>query len=217
MDPQAVAKGMGRDPDESRPCSCNAFQTGGRDGAARRSRCRVSRSPEGKFPQALAAALGLTHKNLGLGLWRLGERESGTEALPKAVEAYREALKEYTRERVPFRWAESRTRDARPEKESAEADRGGDRGLSRGRRDLRKGAGRMGRGQDESRSCSRNTRGAETGTERREEAVAAYREALQELDEKRMPDHWRMARGNLDHALILIAQRKAHAGSSAGR
>ena len=59
--------------------------------------------------------------------------------------------------------------------------------------------------------------GAETRTERREEAVAAYRETLQELDEKRTPDHWRMARGNLDHALILIAQRKAHAGSSAGR
>lgn len=44
-----------------------------------------------------------------LGLWpalfRLGERESGTDKLEEAVAAYREALKENTRERVPLEWA----------------------------------------------------------------------------------------------------------------
>jgi len=35
----------------------------------------------------------------------LGERESGTEKLEEAVAAYREALKERTRERVPLDWA----------------------------------------------------------------------------------------------------------------
>ena len=35
----------------------------------------------------------------------LGERESGTETLTKAVDAFREALKEYTRTRVPLDWA----------------------------------------------------------------------------------------------------------------
>jgi hypothetical protein len=35
----------------------------------------------------------------------LGERESGTERLLEAVKAYRDALKEFTRERVPFDWA----------------------------------------------------------------------------------------------------------------
>jgi len=36
---------------------------------------------------------------------RLGERESGTGTLRQAVEAYREALKERTRARVPLDWA----------------------------------------------------------------------------------------------------------------
>ena len=35
----------------------------------------------------------------------LGERESGTARLDEAVAAYREALKERTRERVPLDWA----------------------------------------------------------------------------------------------------------------
>ena len=35
----------------------------------------------------------------------LGERESGTGKLEEAVLAYREALKERTRERVPLDWA----------------------------------------------------------------------------------------------------------------
>ena len=34
-----------------------------------------------------------------------GERESGTARLEEAVAAYREALKEYTRERAPLDWA----------------------------------------------------------------------------------------------------------------
>ena len=37
--------------------------------------------------------------------WTLGERESGTTRLEEAVAAYRDALKEWTRERVPLQWA----------------------------------------------------------------------------------------------------------------
>ena len=46
-----------------------------------------------------------TQNNLGTALWRLGERESGTARLAEAVAAYREALQEHTRERVPLDWA----------------------------------------------------------------------------------------------------------------
>ena len=46
-----------------------------------------------------------TQHNLGVALERLGERESGTETLQKAVAADGEALKELTRERVPLDWA----------------------------------------------------------------------------------------------------------------
>ena len=43
--------------------------------------------------------------NLGAALLALGERESGTARLEEAVAAYRAALEELTRDRVPLDWA----------------------------------------------------------------------------------------------------------------
>ena len=51
-----------------------------------------------------AAILGRTQNNLGDAL-RVLASESGTARLEEAVAAYREALKERTRERVPLEWA----------------------------------------------------------------------------------------------------------------
>src|SRR5215469_9636583 len=48
---------------------------------------------------------GIANANLGLALSTLGERESGTARLKEGVEAYRAALQERTRERVPLDWA----------------------------------------------------------------------------------------------------------------
>jgi len=48
---------------------------------------------------------GIANGNLGLALTALGERESGTARLKEAVSAYRAALQEWTRERVPLQWA----------------------------------------------------------------------------------------------------------------
>jgi tetratricopeptide (TPR) repeat protein len=47
----------------------------------------------------------ITQNNLGVTLWRLGERESGTAHLEEAVAAYRAALEERTRDRVSLDWA----------------------------------------------------------------------------------------------------------------
>jgi tetratricopeptide (TPR) repeat protein len=47
----------------------------------------------------------MTQSNLGIALWRLGGRESGTARLEQAIAAYRKALQEWTRERVPLDWA----------------------------------------------------------------------------------------------------------------
>ena len=47
--------------------------------------------------------------NLGHALWTLGQRESGTARLDEALAAYREALKEWTRERVRLDWALTQT------------------------------------------------------------------------------------------------------------
>ncbi len=49
----------------------------------------------------------MTQSNLGATLATLGERERGTARLEQAVAAYTEALKECTRERVPFAWAKT--------------------------------------------------------------------------------------------------------------
>jgi hypothetical protein len=55
-----------------------------------------------------------TQNNLGLVLWRLGERESGTAKLEEAVAAYRDALKEKDpRARATYRkGSASSTREA---------------------------------------------------------------------------------------------------------
>ncbi|HEX2711738.1 MAG TPA: tetratricopeptide repeat protein, partial [Candidatus Acidoferrales bacterium] len=47
---------------------------------------------------------GAAQNNLGLALASLGKRESGTQHLQEAVEAYRAALEELTREQVPLDW-----------------------------------------------------------------------------------------------------------------
>ena len=47
--------------------------------------------------------------NLGLALWKLGEREGGTARLEEAVVAHRAALEEFTPERVPQDWATAQT------------------------------------------------------------------------------------------------------------
>jgi len=51
----------------------------------------------------------MTQNNLGTALETLGERESGTARLERAVAAYRAALEERTRERVPLDWAKTQT------------------------------------------------------------------------------------------------------------
>jgi hypothetical protein len=48
-----------------------------------------------------------TQTDLGAALLALGEREGGTARLEEAVAAFREALKELTRERLPLQWAMS--------------------------------------------------------------------------------------------------------------
>jgi hypothetical protein len=48
---------------------------------------------------------GAAQNNLGNALRSLGDRDSGTDKLEQAVEAYQQALKERTRDRVPLDWA----------------------------------------------------------------------------------------------------------------
>jgi tetratricopeptide (TPR) repeat protein len=54
--------------------------------------------------RACAALWAATQDNLGMALGTLGVREKGTAKLEEAVVAFREALKEQTRERAPLLW-----------------------------------------------------------------------------------------------------------------
>ena len=122
---------------------------------------------------------------LGATLATLGERESGTARLEEAVAAYRAALEEWTRERVPLQWAMTQKNlgnalGARRARERDGAAGGGGRGLSRGAggMDARAGAARMGDDAEQSRQRARALGERESGTARLEEAVAAFRAAL---------------------------------------
>ena len=142
--------------------------------------------------------------------------------------AYREALKEYTRERVPLDWAMTQNNlgDC--------ASRLGERESGTGRLEEAVAAYR-----EALRECTRervpldwamtqNNLGnaltrlgeRESGTGRLEEAVAAYREALQERTRERVPLDWAMTQNNLGNALVEIGragERDGAAGRSGGR
>ena len=74
----------------------------GRRGWRRRRRLPAALEVD---PRARAARLGDDADQPRRALRRLGERESGTARLEEAVAAYRAALEEWTRERVPLEWA----------------------------------------------------------------------------------------------------------------
>ena len=68
---------------------------------SRRDRAALGRSSRAVSDDERGAA----YTNLGNALGTLGERESGTARLEEAVQAYRAALEERTRERGPLDWA----------------------------------------------------------------------------------------------------------------
>jgi hypothetical protein len=71
--------------------------------------------PRNAFPRDWAT----TQKNLGNALVRLGQRESGTARLDESVAAFRDALQENTRERVPLEWAKTRVRTSAGRRENS--------------------------------------------------------------------------------------------------
>ena len=115
---------------------------------------------------------------------RSGERESGTARLEEAVAAYREALQEWTRERVPLDWAMTQnnlgnalaTLGRARERDGAAG--GGGRGLPRGAggMDARAGAARLGDDAEQPRHCARerlaSARAARRGWRRRSRPTA---------------------------------------------
>jgi tetratricopeptide (TPR) repeat protein len=160
---------------------------------------------------------GAALNDLGVSLATLGERESGTARLEQAVAAFRDALNETTRERVPLDWAmtqnnlgaalatlgERESGTARL-KEAVAAYRDALKERTRERVPL-------------NWATTQNNLGAalatlgerESGTARLDEAVAAYRDALKERTRERVPLDWAMTQNNLGNALRTLGERES--------
>jgi tetratricopeptide (TPR) repeat protein len=154
---------------------------------------------------------------LGIALWTLGERETGTARLEEAVAAFRAALEERTRDRVPLDWATTQNNlalalwtlggresgTARLE-EAVAALRAALEEWTRDRVPLQWAAAQNNLG------AALQTFGVrETGTARLEEAVAAYRAALEERTRDRVPFDWAATQNNLGAALQTLGGRES--------
>jgi tetratricopeptide (TPR) repeat protein len=153
----------------------------------------------------------------GNALQTLGARESGTARLEQAVEAYRAALEEYSRDRVPLDWAatqnnlgnalrtlgERESGTARLE-QAVEAYRAALEEYSRDRVPLDWAMTQNNLGTALSTLGER-----ESGTARLEQAVEAYRAALEEYTRDRVPLDWAMTQNNLGNALWRLGERES--------
>jgi tetratricopeptide (TPR) repeat protein len=154
---------------------------------------------------------------LGLVLSVIGEQAGDNKALVEATRAYRAALEERTRDRVPLDWAatqmnlgnalmtlgERESGTARLE-EAVVADRAALEELTRDRVPLDWAATQMNLGNALTRLGER-----ESGTARLEEAVVADRAALEELTRDRVPLDWAATQMNLGNALTRLGERES--------
>ena len=155
--------------------------------------------------------------DLGLALWVLGERETGTERLLEAVATLRAALLKWTRERVPLGWATAQNnlgtalailgaRESGSERllEAVAAFRAA---LLEWTREHAPFDWAM------TQNNLGNALGAlgerESGSERLLEAVEAYRAALLEWTRERVPLDWAMTQNNLGAALKALGERES--------
>jgi tetratricopeptide (TPR) repeat protein len=159
---------------------------------------------------------GTALNDLANALQTLGERETGTARLEEAVTAYRAALEEWTRDRVPLDWARAQVNlgsalrnlgerepgTARLE-EAVTAYRAALEEWTRDRAPLDWATTQMNLG-----NALQTLGERETGRARLEEAVAAYRAALTEWTRDRMPLDWARAQMNLGNALATLGQRE---------
>ena len=205
---------------------CDPRRARERHGAAGGGGRRLSRGAGGMDPRARAARLGDdAEQSRQCALRRLGERESGTARLEEAVAAYRAALEEWTRERVPLDWAhdaeQSRQCALGPSASARAARRGWRRRsppIARRWRNAPASAcrstGRRRRTISAMRSATLGER--ESGTARLEEAVAAYRAALEERTRERVPLDWATTQNNLGNALLTPRRARERHGAAGG-
>jgi tetratricopeptide (TPR) repeat protein len=159
---------------------------------------------------------GIAHHNLGTALQTLGARESETSRLEEAVAAYRAALEERTRNRVPIDWAATQNNlgDALwilGERESGtarleEAVTAYHAALEERRRERAPLEWATTQNNLGNALWALGRRGS--GTALLEKAVAAYRAALEERSRDRVPLQWAGTQNNLGKALWILGERE---------
>jgi tetratricopeptide (TPR) repeat protein len=154
---------------------------------------------------------------LGAALSTLGERESGTARLEEAVAAYRAALEEYTRERVPLGWAATQNNLGIALQRLGERENGPAR-LEASVSAYREALEEYTRErvpldwavtQNNLGAALSTLGGREGGTARLEEAVEACRAALEERTRERGPLRWANTQTNLGTALRALGERES--------
>jgi tetratricopeptide (TPR) repeat protein len=154
--------------------------------------------------------------DLGTSLATLGERESGTARLEEAVAAFRSALLEYTRDRLPLQWAMAqnnlgstlqilgeRAGDTAYLEEAISAFRNALLEYTRDRTPLD-----WAKAQNNLGNALNSLAARESGTAHLEEAVAAFRNALLECTREKVPLLWATIQNNLGNALQILGIRE---------
>jgi tetratricopeptide (TPR) repeat protein len=156
----------------------------------------------------------MVQDRFGNALRTLGERESGPERLVEAVAAYREALKERTRERVPADWAVTQNNLGNALAILGQRESGTTRlkeavaafGEALKERTRERAPLDWATTQNNLGNALRTLGDREGDTARLEEAVTAYREALKERTRERVPLRWATTQSNLGVALRSLGE-----------
>ena len=164
-----------------------------------------------------SAERGAAAIRLGNALWTLGARESGTARLEQAVAAYRAALEEHTRERVPLDWATTQNNLATALETLGQRESGTAR-LEQAVAAFRAALEEWTRErvpldwattQNNLAIALLRLGERESGTARLEQAVAAFRAALEEWTRERVPLDWATTQNNLATALETLGERES--------
>ena len=152
---------------------------------------------------------------LGDALYTYGEQSGEEQPLQDAVTAYREALKERTREKVPLDWAVTQNNlgTALQRLGEREADTARLMEAVTAYREALKESTRERAPLDW--AMTQNNLGTalsilgerEPGTGRLTEAVTAYREALEEYTREKAPHYWAATQNNLGNTLTALGKR----------
>jgi len=160
---------------------------------------------------------GYAHNSYGIALGTLGQRESGTTRLEEAISAHRAALEEFSRERVPFKWATTQNNLGIALHTLGERESGTAR-LAEAVAAYRAALKEFSRESAAPQwATTQNNLGAalsalgerQSGTARLEEAVAAYRAALEKRTRERDPIPWATTQNNLGNALWTLGERES--------